>query len=170
MLLFAKSAPVYRSQASQTSRDIMGGFGGSMKNIAIGCADGQIGKAMIHNNPGGDFDIVGKKLMETMTESAKATVDLFKDKMVYMNVLRNMSVDCDCAGCNAAPVKARDIGILASTDIVAIDKASLDLVYQLPEHELHDLKERIESRDGPHQIEYMKEMKMGNDEYELIEL
>lgn len=148
----------------------MGGFGGSMKNIAIGCADGQIGKAMIHNNPGGDFDIVGKKLMETMTESAKATVDLFKDKMVYMNVLRNMSVDCDCAGCNAAPVKARDIGILASTDIVAIDKASLDLVYQLPEHELHDLKERIESRDGPHQIEYMKEMKMGNDEYELIEL
>jgi len=113
----------------------MGGFGGSMKNIAIGCADGPIGK-----------------------------------KIVFINVLRNMSADCDCAGTNAAPVRARNLGILASSDLLAIEQASIDLVYQLPEAELHDLKERIESRKGLRQLTYMKEMKMGNDRYKLITL
>ncbi len=81
-----------------------------------------------------------------------------------------MSVDCDCAGTGAAPVKARNIGILASTDILAVDQASIDMVYALPEEELHDLKERIESRKGLRQLSYMKEMGMGRDAYELVEL
>jgi uncharacterized Fe-S center protein len=79
-----------------------------------------------------------------------------------------MSVDCDCASVNAAPVKARNLGILASTDILALDQASIDMVYKLPEAELHDLKERIESRQGLRQLSYMKELKMGNGAYDLV--
>lgn len=151
----------------------MGGFGGSLKNIAIGCADGQVGKKMVHAAPDNeDFQswLKGEPFMENMVESAKATIDHFAPRIVYVNVLRNMSVDCDCAGVSAAPVKARNLGILASTDILAVDQASIDMVYKLPEAELHDLKERIESRQGLHQLEYMREMKMGNDQYELIEV
>ena len=151
----------------------MGGFGGSLKNIAIGCADGQVGKKMVHAAPDNeDFQswLKGEPFMENMVESAKATIDHFAPRIVYVNVLRNMSVDCDCAGVSAAPVKARNLGILASSDILAVDQASIDMVYKLPEAELHDLKERIESRQGLHQLEYMREMKMGNDQYELIEV
>ncbi len=149
----------------------MGGFGGSMKNIAIGCADGPIGKKMVHAAPDNDDYaswLKGEPFQENMVESAKATIDHFGKRIVYINVLRNMSVDCDCAGVSAAPVKARDLGILASTDILAVEQASIDMVYKLPETELHDLKERIESRQGLRQLSYMKEMKMGNDQYELI--
>jgi uncharacterized Fe-S center protein len=149
----------------------MGGFGGSLKNIAIGCADGRIGKKMVHAAPDDeDYEswLKGEPFMENMVESAKATIDHFGSRIVYINVLRNMSVDCDCAGVSAAPVKARNLGILASTDILAVDQASIDMVYKLPEAELHDLKERIESRQGLHQLSYMKEMRMGNDQYELI--
>ena len=151
----------------------MGGFGGSMKNIAIGCADGAIGKKMVHAAPDNDnYEswLKGEPFHENMVESAKATIDHFGKRIVYINVLRNMSVDCDCAGVNAAPVKARDLGILASTDILAVDQASIDMVYKLPEAELHDLKERIETRKGLRQLSYMKELKMGNDQYELITL
>lgn len=151
----------------------MGGFGGSMKNIAIGCADGAKGKKMVHAAPDNDDYATwpkGVPFQENMVESAKATIDHFGRRIVYINVLRNMSVDCDCAGVRAAPVKARDLGILASTDILAIDQASIDMVYNLPETELHDLKERIESRRGLRQLSYMKEMMMGNDQYELITL
>jgi hypothetical protein len=149
----------------------MGGFGGSMKNIAIGCADGRIGKKMVHAAPDNeDLEswLKGEPFQENMVESAKATMDHFGKRIVYINVLRNMSVDCDCAGVSAAPVKARDLGILASTDILAVEQASIDMVYKLPEAELHDLKERIESRKGLRQLSYMKEMKMGNEQYELI--
>jgi uncharacterized Fe-S center protein len=148
-----------------------GGFGGSLKNIAIGCADGPIGKKMIHGAPDNvNYNkwLKGEPFQENMVESAKATIDYFGKRIVFINVLRNMSVDCDCAGIKAAPVKARDLGILASTDILAVDQASIDMVYKLPEAELHDLKERIESRKGLRQLSYMKEMKMGNDQYELI--
>jgi uncharacterized Fe-S center protein len=151
----------------------MGGFGGSLKNIAIGCVDGPIGKKMVHAAPDNeDYAswLKGEPFQENMVESAKATVDHFGKRIVYINVLRNMSVDCDCAGVGAAPVKARDLGILASTDILAADQASIDMVYRLPEAELHDLKERIESRKGLRQLSYMKELKMGNDRYELITL
>jgi uncharacterized Fe-S center protein len=151
----------------------MGGFGGSLKNIAIGCADGAIGKKMVHAAPDNDdYEswLKGEPFQENMVESAKATIDHFGKRIVYINVLRNMSVDCDCAGISAAPVKARNLGILASTDILAIEQASIDMVYKLPEAELHDLKERIESRKGLRQLSCMKEMKMGNDRYELITL
>ncbi|HEY5999024.1 MAG TPA: DUF362 domain-containing protein [bacterium] len=151
----------------------MGGFGGSMKNIAIGCADGRVGKTMVHAAPDNDDYatwLKGEPFQENMVESAKATVDHFGRRIVFVNVLRNMSVDCDCAGVRAAPPKARDVGILASTDILAVDQASIDLVYGLPDEELHDLKERIESRQGLRQLSYMKELKMGNDRYELVAL
>ena len=149
----------------------MGGFGGSLKNIAIGCADGTIGKKMVHAAPDNENYaawIKGEPFMENMVESAKATIDHFGGRIVYINVLRNMSIDCDCMGVNAAPVKARNLGILGSSDILAVDQASIDMVYQLPETELHDLKERIETRQGLRQLSYMKELKMGNDQYELI--
>ena len=149
----------------------MGGFGGSLKNIAIGCADGAIGKKMVHAAPDNeDYEswLKGEPFMENMVESAKATIDHFGKRIVYINVLRNMSVDCDCAGVRAAPVKAHDLGILASTDILAVEQASIDMVYTSPEAELHDLKERIESRKGLRQLSYMNELKMGNDQYELI--
>jgi hypothetical protein len=151
----------------------MGGFGGSMKNIAIGCVDGPIGKKMVHDAPDNeDYAtwLQGEPFQENMVESAKAIVDHFGKKIVFINVLRNMSVDCDCAGIKAAPVKARNLGILASTDLLAVEQASIDMVYRLPETELHDLKERIESRKGLRQLSYMKELKMGNERYELIAL
>ncbi len=151
----------------------MGGFGGSMKNISIGCADGQIGKKMIHAP--NDLDnyetwLMGEPFQENMVESAKATIDHFGVKIVFINMLRNMSVDCDCAGVGAAPVKARNIGILASTDILAVEQASIDMVYKLPPDELHDLKERIESRMGLRQLSYMKELMMGSNEYEIVKI
>lgn len=150
----------------------MGGFGGSMKNIAIGCVDGRIGKQQVHavsdvNLPWDQWP--GKEmLMETMAESAKAVCDYFGKKIVFINVLRRMSVDCDCAGTSAAEPTIPDIGILASTDILAIDQASVDLVYGRPAAEKHDLVERIESRRGLHQLTAMKALGMGNDQYDLI--
>ena len=149
----------------------MGVYGGSMKNIAIGCADAKIGKAMIHGSSNDNtWGTSGARFQENMVESAKATVDHFAPHIAFINVLRNMSVDCDCAGTSAAPVKAHDIGILVSTDLVAVDQASIDMVYQLPEAELHDLKERIETREGLRQLSYMKELGMGTGEYELVDL
>lgn len=149
----------------------MGGFGGSLKNISIGCADGKTGKAMMHGSKDGDlWGASQAPFQENMVEGGKAVTDHFGKHIVYINVLRNMSVDCDCAGTSAAPVKARNIGMLASTDILAVDRASVDQVYQLPEAELHDLKERIESRQGLRQLSYMKELGMGNDRYELVSL
>lgn len=151
----------------------MGGFGGSLKNIAIGCVDGPIGKKMVHAAPDNENYaawLKGEPFQENMVESAKATIDHFGKRIVFINVLRNMSVDCDCAGIKSAPVKARNLGILASTNLLSVEQASIDMVYKLPEAELHDLKERIESRKGLRQLSYMKEMKMGNDQYQLIRI
>lgn len=149
-----------------------GGFGGSNKNIGIGCADGRIGKAMIHTTPGSDdmWDIAKEEFMERMTESAKAVVDHFGDQIVFINVMRNMSVSCDCEGIAAAPVVTPNVGILASLDILAIDQASVDLVYAMKEEDHHDLVERIETRHGLRQLSYMKELHMGNDKYLLIDV
>ena len=148
-----------------------GGFGGSNKNIGIGIADGRIGKAAIHTIAGSDgwFNIHKEEIMERMTESTKATVDHFGPHITYLNMLRNMSVSCDCEGIKAAPVVTPNIGILASTDILAIDQASVDLVYALEEADHHDLVERIESRHGHRQLSYMKELGMGNDRYTLVD-
>ena len=149
-----------------------GGFGGSNKNIGIGCADGRIGKAVIHTTPGSDdmWDIAKEEFMERMTESAKAVVDHFGDQIVFINVMRNMSVSCDCEGTAAAPVVTPNVGILASLDILAIDQASVDLVYAMKEEDHHDLVERIETRHGLRQLSYMKELHMGNDKYLLIDV
>lgn len=150
----------------------MGGFGGSAKNIGIGCADGRIGKGMIHQKEGSDdpWSITEEEFMERMTESAKAVVDHFGEHISFVNVLRNMSVSCDCEGVEAAPVVTPNIGILASPDILAIDQASVDLVYALNDNDKHALVERIESRHGHRQLSYMKELGMGNDKYKLIDI
>ena len=149
-----------------------GGFGGSDKNIGIGCADGRIGKKMIHTTPGSDdmWDISDEEFMERMTESAKAVVDHFGEHISYVNVMRNMSVSCDCEGTAAEPVVTPNVGILASLDILAIDQASVDLVYAMKEEDRHALVERIESRHGLRQLTYMKELHMGNDRYHLIDI
>ena len=149
-----------------------GGFGGSNKNIGIGCADGRIGKKMIHTTPGSDdmWDISNEEFMERMTESAKSVTDHFGTHISYVNVLRNMSVSCDCEGVAAEPVVTPNIGILASLDILAIDQASVDLVYALKENDRKALVERIESRHGLRQLSYMKELHMGNDRYQLIDI
>ena len=153
----------------------MGGFGGSNKNLGIGCADGRIGKGEIHTVPGSDnlWSIAEEELMERMTESTKATIDFFGDNIVYVNVMRNMSVSCDCEGTGAMPVVTPNVGILASTDICAIDSACIDLVYTMTEAELcdnHDLVERIETRHGLRQLSYMHELDMGNWKYRLLDL
>lgn len=151
---------------------IQGGFGGSNKNIGIGCADGRIGKAMIHTTPNQDdmWDIKTEEFMERITESTKATVDYFGKNIAFINVLRNMSVSCDCEGCAAMPVVTPNIGIVASLDILAADSASMDLVYALDEKDHADLVERIQSRHGHRQLSYMKELGMGNDRYVLIDI
>ena len=151
---------------------MMGGFGGSNKNIGIGCADGRIGKAEIHTVPGSDnmCSIAEEELMERMTESSKAVVDHFGEHICFVNVLRNMSVSCDCEGVGAEPVVTPNIGILASRDILAIDQASVDLVYALKEEDRHALVERMETRHGLRQLTYMKELGMGNDRYHLIDI
>ena len=149
----------------------MGGFGGSNKNLGIGCADGKIGKKMIHaGESGSQWGVTNEEFMERMTESTQATVTHFKDKIAFINVMRNMSVDCDCAGTSAQPVVTPDIGIVASLDILAADQACVDCVYALPEESKHDLVERMESRHSMRQLTYMKEMGMGNDRYQLIDL
>ena len=151
---------------------VAGGFGGSNKNIGIGCADGKIGKAMIHTTPGQDnqWDIGTEELMERISESSKATVDHFGNKITFINVMRNMSVDCDCAGPAATPVVTPNVGILASRDICALDKACVDLVFAMGEKYNKDLVERMTSRHGFRQLTYMKELGMGNDRYKLIDI
>ena len=149
----------------------MGGFGGSMKNIAIGLASGRVGKRQVHGVvdkiPESWTDWPMKEpFMELMVDSAKATLDYFGKHVTFINVLRRMSVDCDCAGVTAAEPTIPDIGILASTDLLAIDQASVDLVFN---HESNkDLVERMTSRHGLRQLSGMAEKKMGNSQYELI--
>ena len=158
---------------------MMGGFGGSLKNIAIGMASGQMGKRQVHgytegtNMPptGDDWAHnmpVQDKFMELMADSGKATIDHFGKHIVFLNVMRRMSVDCDCAGTHAAEPTMADIGICASTDILAIDQACVDMVYNAKDSK--DLRERIESRHGLRQLSAMAELKMGNPNYELIEI
>ena len=140
----------------------VGGFGGSLKNISIGCASGKLGKQQIHQLPGDGTWPGGPLFMERMVEGGKAITNHFGQHITYINVLRNMSVDCDCAGLGAAAPTTPDLGIIASTDILAVDQASVDMVYALPEAQRRDLVERIESRSGLRQLEYMKLQGMGD--------
>lgn len=154
----------------------MGGYGGSLKNIAIGNASGQVGKRQVHGYfdkkppEGIDWGVLKEGFMTRMADSAKATCDYFGKHIVFLNVLRKMSVDCDCAGTTAAVPTIPDIGILASTDLMAIDQASVDLVYSRPEKERHDIVERMESRKGLYQLTAMKNLGLGNSQYELIDV
>ena len=151
---------------------VQGGFGGSNKNIGIGIADGRIGKAMIHTTPGqsNQWDIGTEEIMERISESSKATIDHFGKKITFVNVMRNMSVDCDCAGTAATPVVTPNVGILASRDICALDSACVDLVFAMGEEHNKALVERMTSRHGFRQLTYMKELGMGNDKYKLIDI
>ena len=144
----------------------MGGFGGSLKNIAIGCASGKVGKRQVHGLQDYGKWVRDDLFMELMADSGKAICDHFGKKITFLNVMRRMSVDCDCAGTSAAEPTMADIGILASTDILAIDQACCDLVYSAPDSK--DLRERIESRHGLRQLSAMAEKGMGNSQYELI--
>ena len=148
-----------------------GGFGGSNKNIGIGCADGRIGKAMIHTYPGKDQWSIGEEeFMERIAESSKSVVDHFAPSICFVNVMRNMSVSCDCEGLAAQPVVTPNVGILASLDICAIDSASVDMIFAMNERDKHDMVERMESRHGLRQLSYMHELGMGNRKYVLIDL
>ena len=151
---------------------VMGGFGGSDKNIGIGCADGRIGKKEIHTATGSDdmWGIAEEELMERMTESTKATVDHFAPHVCFINTMRNMSVSCDCEGPEAEPGVTPDVGIVASLDILAADSACVDLIYALPNFGGAAMIERIETRHGLRQLSYMKELGMGNDRYTLIDV
>ena len=155
----------------------MGGFGGSLKNVAMGCASGKLGKAQVHGvdkqrwSEGSYFTWPTKEwLMEALADSGKAILDHFKGQYACINVLRRMSVDCDCEGITCAEPTTPDLGILASTDILAIDQASVDLVYALPEKDKKDLVERIESRKGLRQLSAMEELGLGSRKYELWEV
>ena len=148
----------------------MGGFGGSNKNLGIGMADGRIGKGMIHAKNGNDWGVNTEELMEKIAESTKATVDHFAGHISFLNVLRNMSVSCDCEGTEAQPVVTPNIGMVASLDILAVDQASIDLVFALNPADNKALTERIISRHGLRQLSYMKELGMGNDLYDLVDI
>ena len=150
----------------------MGGFGGSNKNIGIGCADGRIGKGEIHTAVGSDnlWSIAEEELMERISESTKATIDFFAPHVCYINTMRNMSVSCDCEGAYAEPVVTPDVGFVASLDILAADNACIDLLYSLPDGGGKAMIERVETRHGLRQLSYMKELKMGNDRYTLIDI
>ena len=144
----------------------MGGFGGSLKNLAIGCASGKVGKEQIH---GKNWE-TGNAFLERMVDSGKAICDHFGRKIVFINVLNRLSVDCDCAGAGAAAPVMPDLGILASTDILAVDKAAIDMIYNFPDDRKNDLITRIESRSGRRQLSAMEELQMGTPNYEIISI
>jgi uncharacterized Fe-S center protein/quercetin dioxygenase-like cupin family protein len=148
---------------------MMGGFGGALKNLSIGCAS-RTGKVMIHTaNTRDSGDIAHDDqngFLESMAEAAKAVVDAGgRDNFLYISVINNLSVDCDCDNNPDAPTMA-DIGIAASLDPVALDKACLDLVYAAPISA--QLKQRIESRNGAHTVYHAAALGLGSLEYELI--
>ena len=153
----------------------MGGYGGALKQLSIGCAS-SAGKTLIHT-AGKETDQTKlwdnlpeqDRFLEAMADAASSIVDYFKGNAVYINVMKNISVDCDCDG-NASDPCMQDIGILASLDPVAIDQAWLELVYNSNDPGRDKLIERIESRHGVHTIEAAYDLGVGNREYELIEL
>lgn len=148
----------------------MAGFGGVIKNMSIGIASSS-GKSLIHsagtqttgfglNTPQDDF-------LESMAEAAKGVADYLGENIVYINVMNNLSVDCDCDSSPAAPTM-NDIGILASLDPVAVDQACVDLVYAAPDG--GDLIQRMESRNGIHTLEHAEEIGLGSRSYELVSI
>ena len=153
----------------------MGGYGGALKQLSIGCAS-SAGKTLIHTAGVTDeqtklFDNLPLQdhFLEAMADAAESVVNYFKGNAVYINVMKNISVDCDCDGHASAPCM-KDIGILASLDPVAIDQACLDLVYNSEDSGKVKLIERIEALHGVHTVEAASELGIGSREYELITL
>ena len=153
----------------------MGGYGGALKQLAIGCAS-RAGKALIHSAGKTDDRFETWKqhassveFPEAMADAASSVTDHFKDHIVFINVMKNLSVDCDCCAVAEDPCM-KDIGILASTDPVAIDQACMDLVIHSDDPGRDHFMERVNSRNGIHTIEAAEELGMGTREYELIEM
>lgn len=148
----------------------MGGFGGALKQLSIGCAS-SYGKAYIHGAGEPEKIWTGdhNSFLESMADAAEAVVRHFSGNMVFINVMKNMSVDCDCCSVAEDPCMA-DIGILASLDPIAVDRACLDLVYASDDPGRDHLLERIESRNGAHTIDAAAELGFGSKDYELVKL
>ena len=148
----------------------MGGYGGALKNISIGIAS-SYGKAYIHGvkDVNAIWTADHDSFLECMADAAKSVVEYMHGKMAYVNIMCNMSVDCDCCAVAADP-KIKDIGILSSLDPVALDQACLDLVYASNDEGKADLIERIESRHGVHTIEAAAEIGVGSREYEFVDM
>lgn len=153
----------------------MGGYGGALKQLSIGCASSR-GKAWIHTagktkDQTKLWDLVAKQdeFLEAMADSAKSVVEYFKGNIAYINIMCNMSVDCDCCSVAEDPCM-KDIGILASLDPIAIDQACIDLVKKSNDPGKEHFLERVNSRHGTHTIDSAAELGYGNKEYELIEI
>lgn len=149
----------------------MAGFGGAIKNMSIGIASAN-GKRLIHSGGTSTTDWgspTQQEFLETMSEAAKAVADHCGDKIIYISVMNNLSVDCDCDS-NPADPEMGDVGILASLDPVALDKACVDKVYESTDHGKIHLVERMESKNGIHAVVHAEKIGMGKQEYELISL
>ena len=148
----------------------MGGFGGALKQLSIGCAS-SYGKAYIHGagEPEKIWTADHDSFLDAMADAALSVVEYFRDKTVFINVMKNMSVDCDCCAVAEDPCMA-DIGILASLDPIAVDQACLDLVYASDDPGRDHLVERIESLNGVRTVESAAALGFGTREYELVEL
>lgn len=146
----------------------MGGYGGALKQLSIGMAS-SYGKAYIHgaSEPDKKWSAEQNSFLESMADAAASVVRYFKGNAIYINVMKNMSVDCDCCSVAEDPCM-KDIGMLISLDPVAIDQACLDLVYASDDPGKEHLIERIESRNGKHTIDMAAELGVGSKEYELV--
>ena len=153
----------------------MGGYGGSLKQLSIGCASSE-GKVYIHSagktmDQNTLWDNVAKqdKFLESMADAASSVVNLFKGNLVYINIMCNMSVDCDCCAVAEDPC-LKDIGILISTDPVAIDRCAIDLVINSNDSGKEHFLERVNSRHGVYTIECAEKLNIGSTMYELVDI
>ena len=153
----------------------MGGYGGALKQLSIGCASRE-GKALIHSAGKSDdrYDCwkqnnSQESFLESMADAASTVHNMFKGKIAYINMMVNLSVDCDCCGVAEDPCM-KDVGILASLDPVAIDQACIDLVENSDDPGKDHFMERVNSRNGKHTIDAAEELKIGSKDYELIDI
>lgn len=148
----------------------MGGFGGALKNISIGLASSH-GKAYIHGagDPSKMWTCPQDRFLESMADASSSILERFKGQIAFINVMKNLSIDCDCNGHPKAPEMA-DIGILASLDPVALDQACVDLVYNSPDKGKASLIERMESRNAIHILEAAEQLGIGSRTYKLVEV